>query len=275
MAQPGNPLPEPGFESPLAAAITLREAGMLATVRRALSRGDVTLAYQPVVHARAPDRPAFWEGLIRLSDEAGHAIPAGRFMADVENTETGRLIDCRALELGLSALARVPDLRLSVNMSARSVGYPRWRETLAHGLAAEPTVGERLILEITEASAMQVPELVSAFMADLARRGIAFALDDFGAGHTAFRYLKQFCFDILKIDGQFIRDVDTDPDNQVLVQALVSIGRHFDMLTVAESVETAAEAAFLAGAGLDCLQGYHCAAPMIVPPWEEARRRRA
>lgn len=275
MAHPGRPLPDPGFESPLAAALTLREAGIAGMVRGALSRGDVALAFQPVVHARAPHRPAFWEGLIRLFDDAGRTIPAGQFMADVENSETGRMIDCRALELGLAALAEVSDLRLSVNMSARSIGYPRWREALDRGLAADPTVGERLILEITESSAMRVPELVSVFMADLARRGIAFALDDFGAGYTAFRYLKQFCFDILKIDGQFVRDVDRDPDNQVLVQALVSIGRHFDMLTVAESVETAAEADFLAEAGLDCLQGYYCAAPMIVPPWEETRRRRA
>ncbi|HAR52570.1 MAG TPA: EAL domain-containing protein, partial [Roseovarius nubinhibens] len=69
----------------------------------------------------------------------------------------------------------------------------------------DPTVAERLILEITESSAMVVPELVTGFMEKLQHKGVSFALDDFGAGYTSFRYLKQFYFDILKIDGQFIR----------------------------------------------------------------------
>ena len=93
-------------------------------------------------------------------------------------------------------------------------------------------------------------------------------LDDFGAGSTAFRHLKHFCFDILKIDGQFARSVDDDPDNQVVTEALISLGRHFDMLVVAESVETEAEAKWLAQAGVDCMQGYFFAVPSLKPPWE-------
>lgn len=64
-------------------------------------------------------------------------------------------------------------------------------------------------------------------------------------------------------------------DNQVLVRALISIGEHFDMFTIAESVETAAEAAFLQEAGIDCLQGFFCGAPTITPPWVEANSRAA
>ena len=67
----------------------------------------------------------------------------------------------------------------------------------------------------------------------------AFALDDFGAGFTSFRYLREFYFDIIKIDGQFIRGISDNPDNQVLTQALLSIAHHFDMFAVAESVESA------------------------------------
>ena len=83
--------------------------------------------------------------------------------------------------------------------------------------------------------------------------------------------MRHFCFDILKIDGQFARAVDTDPDNQVLCQALISLARHFDMLVVSEAVETAAEAAWLTAAGVDCLQGYHFAAPTLSPPWAQRR----
>jgi EAL domain-containing protein (putative c-di-GMP-specific phosphodiesterase class I) len=124
-----------------------------------------------------------------------------------------------------------------------------------------------LILEITERSARTVPELVVSFMSDLQRKGISFALDDFGAGFTSFRYLRDFYFDILKIDGEFIRNIHTDPDNQVLTKAMVAIARQFDMFTVAESVETFSDVKWLQNAGVDCLQGYYFGAPTIQPPW--------
>jgi EAL domain-containing protein (putative c-di-GMP-specific phosphodiesterase class I) len=274
-ARPGGRGVVYGLESPLAAATTFRDKGILGAVRRALARHDVLLAYQPVVYAADPERPAFYEGLIRILDENHRIIPAGDFMPAAENEEAGRLIDCYALELGLRALAEEPTLRLSINMSARSIGYPPWNETLRQGLAADPTAGERLILEITEHSAMLMPELVQVMMSELARDGITFALDDFGAGYTAFRYFKEFSFDILKIDGQFVRDIHRDANNQVLAQALVSIGRHFDMLTVAEAVEDAGEAAWLAEIGFDCLQGFYFGAPSVSAPWESAEAQSA
>lgn len=263
------------LDSPLAYAISKRDQATHQLIENAIRRQDVLLAYQPVVSAANPERPAFHEALIRILDEDHNILPAGDFMPVAETRETGRIIDCLALELGLRALAEEPALRLSVNMSARSIGYPRWMEVLNRGLAADGTVAERLILEITESSAMVMPDLVSVFMADLHRRGICFALDDFGAGYTAFRYLKDFYFDIIKIDGQFIRNIHEDPNNQVLAQALVSIGKAFDMLTVAEAVESAEEAAYLRAAGFDCLQGYHFGMPTTSPAWLEARERRA
>jgi EAL domain-containing protein (putative c-di-GMP-specific phosphodiesterase class I) len=252
---------------PLSAAIGLRDRQTLAMVRRAVDTHNVVLAYQPVVMAGRPDMAAFHEGLLRVLDTDGRVIPAAEFIGAVETTPLGRQLDCLALEMGLKTLAEQPGLRLSINMSARSIGYPPWMATLQDGLAADETVGERLILEITEASAMLMPDTVQVFMSDLQAKGISFALDDFGAGYTSFRYLRDFYFDIIKIDGQFIRGIHADADNQVLTAALVSIARHFEMFTVAESVETAKDAAFLRGAGLDCLQGYHFGAPTIRPHW--------
>jgi EAL domain-containing protein (putative c-di-GMP-specific phosphodiesterase class I) len=129
-------------------------------------------------------------------------------------------------------------------------------------------LGERLILEITESSAMLIPELVIGFMREFQAKGVSFALDDFGSGFTSFRYLRDFYFDIIKIDGQFIRGIANNPDNQVLTSALLSIADQFDMLTVAESVETTQDAAYLTSIGVNCLQGYHFGAPTIKPPWE-------
>lgn len=256
-----------GDSNPLAFAVNDRDRNVMAMVKTALDHEQAMLAFQPVVQSAAPDRVAFYEGLIRVRDHTGRVIPAKDFMNSVEDTEIGRRIDCLALELGLRELALEPSLRLSINMSARSVGYQPWNAVLEAGLQRDPTVAERLILEITESSAIAMPELVMSFMDGLQARGVSFALDDFGAGFTSFRYLRDFFFDILKIDGQFVHGVHADPDNQVLLQALVTIGQHFEMFTVAEFVQDAADVAYLQSIGIDCLQGYLFGVPTISPAW--------
>lgn len=264
-----------GHQDPLSYAIFARDQSIVNMVEDAVRHKQVMLAFQPVVPAGQADRVAFYEGLIRILDSTGRIIPAKDFIHAIETTETGRIIDCLALEKGLKTLSLHSSLRLAINMSARSIGYARWMRTLKRGLDADPTVAERLILEITESSAMLVPELVTGFMSDLSRRGISFALDDFGAGFTSFRYLKDFYFDILKIDGQFIRGIAQDADNQVLTNALATIARQFDMFTVAENVERADDAAYLTEIGVDCLQGYYYGAPTVKPVWLMPDARRA
>ena len=263
-------------DHPLAAALAEKDRATVAMVRLALRTRQVALALQPVVHAGDPTRIAFNEGLIRVLDDAGRLVPAREFIGAVEATDTGLELDRAALALGLEALRRDPGLRLAVNMSARSIGAVRWMETLAAGLARDETVAERLILEITEASAMAMPELVIAFMTGLQRRGISFALDDFGAGQTSFRYFRDFSFDMVKIDRQFIANVHRDRDNQALVWALILIARQFDMFTVAEGVERAEDAAWLQAQGVDCLQGYLFGMPVLHPlPGRLDAQRRA
>lgn len=263
------------WSDPLSLAVAERDRDAFAMVGEALRRRRVRLAYQPVLPANDPTRPVFYEGLARILDSTGRAIPARDFVGAVETHETGRILDSVALELGLEALAADPTLRLSINMSARSIGYPRWIRTLETALLHDPFIGERLILEITESSAMLIPDIVTVFMTDLQARGIRFALDDFGQGFTSFRYLRDFDFDILKIDGQFIGGIARDPDNQVLTRALISVAGHFGMLTVAEAVESAADADWLRAAGVDCLQGYLFAAPSLAPDWVSCTERRA
>jgi len=258
-----------GPQSALAQAVTVRDHGTMSMVKAAVRHRNVLLAYQPIVQAGRTDKIAYYEGLIRVLDETGRIIPAKDFIDAVEESETGRMLDCIALEKGLTALSRVPDLRLAINMSARSIGYRRWMRLLTRALDRNPTIGERLILEITETSAMLVPELVVSFMAGLRDRGIAFAIDDFGAGYTAFRYFRDFQFDILKIDGQFIQGISRDPDNQVLTRAMVAIAQQFDMFSVAEKVERDEDARFLTQIGVDCLQGFYFGAPTVRPPWED------
>lgn len=265
----------PGEDSPINCAVSRRDKATLSMVAKAIAHKETLLAFQPVIHPDNPESPAFYEGLIRVLDNTGRVIPAKDFMNVVEETSLGRKLDCLALETGLRTLARNPTLRLSINMSARSIGYQRWMRILDRGLNRNPTLGERLILEITEASAMLVPELVISFMQRLQSKGISFALDDFGAGFTAFRYFREFYFDIVKIDGQFIRGIAQDTDNQILVRALTGIAEQFDMISVAEHVECAEDAEKLIELGIDCMQGYYFGASTTTPPWQVARHSKS
>lgn len=256
-----------GSDNPLNAAVTSRDRSALNMATEAVKHKQCKLAFQPVMQARAPFDVAFYEGFIRVMDETGRVIPAREFMPQVENTPIGRDLDCIALEMGLRTLRRNPGIRLSINMSARSIGYARWSRVLDRFLKKDRTLGERLILEISESSAMQVPELVMDFMDRQQARGIAFALDDFGASNFSFRHFREFLFDAAKIDGQFVRGIRDNPDNQALVRALIAVAREFEILVTAESVETKQDAEFLVANGVDCLQGYLFGAPSVTPPW--------
>lgn len=253
--------------SPLDFAVVQQTRDTLGMVQEAIKHNQTLLAYQPVMRSDLPKQIAFYEGLIRVLDAAGRVIPAGEFMGRIEDTETGREIDVLALRHGLQALKNTPRLRLSINMSARSIGYRPWMNCLNRFLNENPYLGERLILEITESSTMMVPELVINFMQRLQPRGICFAMDNFGAGNMAIRHFKDFDFDILKISGQFIRGLSKDADNLAITRALCAIAREFDMLTVAEAVETYEDATLAVQIGIDCLQGYYFAAPTTRPDW--------
>lgn len=256
-----------GADNPLSYAVSKRDATILDTVTEAVAYRQTLLAYQPVMRASNQSKVAFYEGLIRVLDPTGRVIPASDFMGQAENTNLGRELDVQALRMGLQSRRDNPGLRLSINMSARSIGYAAWSKLLHGYLEQEPTIGERLILEITEESTMIVPELVMNVMDELQPYGVCFALDNYGSGNTAIRYFKDFYFDILKIDGQFVRGIAKNPDNRAITAALLSVANHFDMLTVAENVETSEDAALLTEMGVDCLQGFYFSAPTVQPAW--------
>lgn len=246
---------------PLEYAVSVRDRDVLSMVRTALDAGACKLALQPVCAAQAGYPVAFHECLIRVMDENGRIIPAAQFMGEIEETSLGRDIDAAGLKLAFDLLRQHPSLRLSVNVSARSLGDAAWRRVLDAELASAAMQVDRLILEISEASAMQLPEVVIRFMEEMQPYGLAFALDDFGAGLTAFRHLKDFFFDLVKVDSHFTRNIHTDPDNQVLAEALITVAHQFEMFAVAEGVESQAEADFLISVGADCVQGYHFGVP--------------
>lgn len=238
-------------------------------VRRAIVKNTITLAYQPVIQSKNPSQIAFYEGLIRVPDDSGKIIPAAQFIDKIEHNSLGRMVDCCAMQAGLAELAGQPWLRLSINASPLSIVDPLWQATLRYGLQEDPTLAERLIVEVTETAEVADMAQFARDVNTVRKQGVSFALDDFGAGYTSFRILKEVRFDIIKIDGQFIRDIHSDRDNQALTRSLVDIANHFDMLVVAEAVEKQEEMTCLRDMKVDCLQGYLFGRPEVMPIWAD------
>lgn len=265
---------DPALASPFDAAISAQDRETMSMVTLALKERRMRLAYQPVVYAADPAMIGFFEGFIRLLNQRDQVIPARDFMGAVEQTQLGRDIDCAALQMGLMALQRNPQIRVSINMSARSVGYRPWANILRKALRDSPRLGRNLILEITEPSTLQVPDVLKSFMTEMRDHGIVFALDDFGADVTSLRLLRELRFEIAKIDGVLVKNVDESPDRQAVARAAIAIAQELEMYVVAEAVETEGEANWLREAGVGCLQGYLFGPPTVTPDFRAFRHGR-
>jgi EAL domain-containing protein (putative c-di-GMP-specific phosphodiesterase class I) len=265
---------DPALSSPLDAAVSVQDRETLSMVAAALKDRRMRLAFQPVVYAADPTVIGFFEGFIRLLNLRDQVIPARDFMPAVEQRQLGREIDCAALQLGIMAMQRNPHVRVSINMSARSVGYRPWVEMLRRALQEAPRIGANLILEINEASALQVPDVLKPFMAEMREHNIVFALDDFGAGMTSVRLLQEMGFEIAKIDGSLVKNVDRLPQGQATARAAIAMAQELGMYVVAEAVETEGEAKWLREAGAGCLQGYLFGPPTVTPDFRAFRHGR-
>jgi EAL domain-containing protein (putative c-di-GMP-specific phosphodiesterase class I)/GGDEF domain-containing protein len=238
-------------------------------VMRALESDSVAIAFQPVVTAQPPYAVSFRECLARLRDPAGKWVAAGQFLPKIERLDLVSTLDRRILRLAVETLGKHPTERLSVNVSTRTMRDRAWLRDLRAAAEEHPGAVERLIVELTESSAVTDAERTRRFLDSVRALGCAIALDDFGAGYSSFRHVRDFRPDWVKIDGGFVRGVATDPDNMLFVDTLVGIARNFEMATVAEFVENDADAATLLSLGVDCLQGYRFGAPEMDPVWSD------
>ncbi|HCX66835.1 MAG TPA: GGDEF-domain containing protein, partial [Rhodobiaceae bacterium] len=176
------------------------------------------------------------------------------------------LLDYRVMELAIQTLRERPDIRLSLNVSGRTTSDRLWRETLASFLAADSNLARRLVIEITETVAIQEVSELTEFVATFRTLGCQIAIDDFGAGYTSFRNLKMLDVDLVKIDGSFVIDLATNPDNQFFVRTLVNLAQNFNLPTVAEWVSNAEEVEMLKSLGVEYLQGFYLGEPAMSLP---------
>jgi diguanylate cyclase (GGDEF)-like protein len=238
-------------------------------VLKALRSDRAPLAFQPVVET-ATGKVAYYEALLRVLDDRGTPVAAAEFIPAVEQLGLARIIDRHVIERAISELTENPDVTLSVNISGLTVSDPLWLNHLVALLEPEPLVARRLIIEITETVAMTDVEESERFVRALRQLGCQVAIDDFGAGYTSFRHLKQLNVDIVKIDGSFVQNLSENRENQLFVRTLNDLANGFGLKTVAEFVETADEAALLGDIGIGFLQGYYYGRPELGRIWRNS-----
>ncbi|MBI3276099.1 MAG: bifunctional diguanylate cyclase/phosphodiesterase, partial [Methylocystis sp.] len=231
----------------------------------ALNERRIELAFQPIVHA-ATGTPAFYEALLRVRLADGSIVVPGAIIPIAEKAGLVRLLDQRVLELALDRLSEDKELRVSVNVSSITLHDPVWRDWLTDAVSGRG-VADRLIIEITETSMIEDFDVTRDLIGACKRLGVKMAMDDFGAGHTSFRSLRELAFDIVKIDGAFVQNIANSADDRFFVRTLINLAHHLGLKIVAEWVEDAETAQMLSKWGVDYFQGAHfgSAAPTPTP----------
>ena len=230
----------------------------------ALDNDRLKLFFQPVVGIDTR-QPVFYEGLLRLERAGGGFTPAVDFIEICERLGLIRLVDTFALGRMIDTLVSTPDVRLSINVSAETVGDGEWLSRLAEAVHRQPDIAKRFIAEITESAVIRNLDEVAHFIATIHDLGGAVAIDDFGAGFSSFRHLRSLDVDIVKIDGAFVENLPRSPDDLAFVRALAELALAFDVQLVAEWVQDEETVALLRQFGVHMLQGSLIG--LAVPEW--------
>jgi EAL domain-containing protein (putative c-di-GMP-specific phosphodiesterase class I) len=178
-----------------------------------------------------------------------------------------RLIDHRVLEMTIEELHDHPAVTLGFNVSGLTATDHSWLRALVSLLKGRPDLASRLFVEITETTALSDIEESARFVRTLRDLGCRVAIDDFGAGFTSLRHLQALAVDTVKIDGSFVRNISENFENRLFIRHLLGLAKGFGLMTIAESVETAEEAAILRHEGVAYLQGYYFGKPSLAQPW--------
>jgi diguanylate cyclase (GGDEF)-like protein len=235
----------------------------------ALNERRIVMAYEPVVDA-ASRQPAFHEALVRMRQPDGQFLLAPDIVPVAEKLGLIRLVDHRVLELVVAELAASPGVELSLNISPDTTMDADWWTSIAALMLAHPDVAGRLIVEITETVAIQDLNDVRGFVTRLKNFGARIAIDDFGAGYTSFRNLRNLGVDIVKIDGAFVQNIARSADDRAFVQTLIDLARRLGIKTVAEWVQDEESAVMLRDWGCDYIQGRLIGLASQQRPWDAA-----
>jgi len=233
----------------------------------ALSENLFVLFVQPIVNIKN-GLTSHYEVLLRMRGEGSTLIAPSHFIEIAEHTGLIHTLDRMVLSQAALQLALLNDLgrdiTLTVNLSGHAFTDPDLLNHIRQVIHNNKLNPKQIIFEITETAAVTDFDSVLALMKAINSIGCLFALDDFGTGFSSFSYLRQLPFEYIKIDGSFIRNLRTRPDDQVLVKAIAEIAVAFNKKTIAEQVEDAETLAYLKEIGIDYSQGFYTGRPLEI-----------
>jgi diguanylate cyclase (GGDEF)-like protein/PAS domain S-box-containing protein len=254
---------EPGMQVSM-----IERLELVADLQRALDRDEFVIHYQPMVLLRS-GRLSGWEALVRWRHPRRGLMPPAEFIPLAEESgvilRLGNWVLTQACRHAATWYGRYPsgnDLWMSVNVSVKQLQSPTFVAEVAQALGESGLDPHQLILEITESVMMQhVPSTLKR-LHELKALGVGLAIDDFGTGYSSLSYLRQFPFDLLKIDKSFIDDLGAVVNPKELTRAIVELGKTLDLKLVAEGIERREQLDRLISIECDFGQGFYFAEPM-------------
>lgn len=241
---------------------------LTADLRRALSRDELFLEYQPIVDLR-DGRVDGVEALVRWMHPTKGRVPPLDFIGIAERTGLiGPLgwwvmrTACGQMRAWIEEGSARPDQHVSVNVSPIQLAEPDMARRIARILRETRLDPRQLQLEITESVLVDQPEALVADLTELMALGVRIAIDDFGTGHSVLAYLKDLPVDVLKIDKAFVDDIEKDPGRARLTQGIVQLAQALNLSIVAEGIETAPQARMLSELGNMLGQGFLYSRPV-------------
>ncbi len=238
-------------------------------LRRAIERDEFELHYQPIVDGAG--RLAALEALVRWRHPVRGLVMPDAFISVAEETglivPLGKLVlanACLQLRRWQREIPALAQMAVGVNISHRQFVSPAVVDDVAQILEETGLAPHSLRLEVTETAAMQNAAQTIETMARLRAMGILIYMDDFGTGYSSLSQLQRMPLDALKIDREFVKDMNRDETSRSIVDSIIALAHTMSLRVIAEGVETAEQAARLADSGCDYLQGYYFGRPMPV-----------
>ncbi len=248
------------------------EMHWVSRIKLALEENRFILYRQAITPLQADETTAHHELLVRMRGEDGSIVPPGAFIPAAERYNLMNAVDRWVIDAAFRHLGeaqRKGDNGIySLNLSGNSLNDDELPEYIQQKIGEYQVETGQLCFEITETAAVFNLEKASHMIRSLKKLGCRFSLDDFGSGLSSFGYLKNLPVDFLKIDGSFVKDMNTDPMNRAIVEAINQVGHTLSIRTIAEFVENQEIADMLRDIGVDFAQGYHFSKPEPVDQFD-------
>ena len=248
----------------------VNEMNMVSKIHSSLPVDRMRMVLQPIVSLQAPFSSLSYESLLRVVDDNGRLGPPAALIQAAERHGFVSRLDRWVLNTMVDWLNANPIHRerlnyCAINLSGASLNDERFLADVLAIVNANPEAARRMCFEITETVALYDLKNTCRFVDSVRGYGSKVALDDFGAGYTSFNYLKSLQADLVKIDGTFVKTLDTDRSNYAITRTIVDLTHEMGMSCVAEWAENARVVEMLAEMGVDYGQGWALAKPLEMP----------